>query len=56
MPEREEIIARIEELRARLEELNDSIPAHSSTIYHIAQIEDIEEELEALERELLSLN
>lgn len=56
MSEREEIIARIEELQVRLKELNDSIPAHSSTIYHIAQIEEVEDELEALERELATIN
>ena len=52
MSEREEVIARIEELQVRLKELNDSIPAHSSTIFHIAQIEEVEDEIEALEAQL----
>ena len=47
----ERIEARIAELREELEELKGSIPAHSTSIHHIAQIEDLEEEIERLERE-----
>ena len=41
---------RVAELRARLEELRASVPAHASSIHHMVEIEDIEEELERLER------
>lgn len=44
--EREE---RIRQLRAQLEELKSSVPAHSSSIHHIARMEELEEEIERLE-------
>ena len=55
MGEREEIIARIEVLRAEVAELESNIPAHSTSISHIAQIEELEDEIEELERALNAL-
>jgi len=55
MVEQEEIIARIEVLRAEVAELESNIPAHSTSISHIAQIEGLEDEIEELERVLNSL-
>jgi chromosome segregation ATPase len=56
MSERDEIIASIEKLRAEVAELEANIPAHSTSISHITQIEELEDEIEVLERELASLN
>jgi chromosome segregation ATPase len=50
--EREELEARLDQLRSRLKELNDSVPAHSSTIHHMVQIEEIEDEMEELRSRL----
>ncbi len=55
MSEREQIIARIESLRAEVAELESNIPAHSTSISHVAQIEELEDEIEELERVLNSL-
>ncbi len=55
MSEREDIFARIEELRAEIAELESNIPAHSTPISHIVRIEELEDGIEALERELASL-
>ena len=55
MDEREEMIARIEVLRAEVAELESNIPAHSTSISHIAQIEELEDEIEELERALNAL-
>ena len=56
MSERDEILARIERLRAEVAELEGNIPAHSTSIGHIDRIEKHEDEVEALERQLASLN
>ena len=56
MSERDEILARIEKLRAEAAELEGNIPAHSTSIGHIARIEGLEDEIEVLEGELASLN
>ena len=56
MSERDEILARIEKLRAEVAELEGNIPAHSTSIGHIARIEGLEDEIEVLEAELASLN
>ncbi|MCK5653258.1 MAG: hypothetical protein KAJ42_17855 [Gemmatimonadetes bacterium] len=56
MSEREAIVARITKLRTDLAELENNIPAHSTSIRHIAQIEKLEDEIEALEREMASLS
>lgn len=55
MSERERLIARIDGLRAEVAELESNIPAHSTSISHIVQIEELEDEIEVLERELASL-
>jgi polyhydroxyalkanoate synthesis regulator phasin len=54
--ERDEIIARIDGLRAEVAELEGNFPAHSTSISHIAHIEELEDQIEALEKELASLN
>ena len=43
MSEREDIFARIEELRAEIAELESNIPAHSTPISHIVRIEELED-------------
>lgn len=48
----DDIRMRLEVLKADLEELKSSIPAHSTSIHHIAQIEDMEEAIADLERRL----
>lgn len=55
MDERSEIEARLAMLRARVDELEASIPAHSTKPHHIIQIEEIEDEIEGLERRLQAL-
>lgn len=56
MSEREQIIARIEALRAEVAELESNMPAHSTPISLISRLEELEDEIEVLERELASLN
>jgi hypothetical protein len=52
MDEREDIEHRLADLRGRKEELESSIPAHSTKPHHIMQIEDMEDEIELLEKRL----
>jgi archaellum component FlaC len=56
MTEREDIEHRIGELRERVEELERSIPAHSTKPHHIMQLEDLEDQVEALEKRLAELD
>lgn len=52
MNKRDELTAKIERLREELRELNASLPAHSVRPHQLMRIEEIEEEIEALEGEL----
>lgn len=52
MTSEEGLEERLAELRARLEELRRNAPAHSSSIHHMVQMEELEEEIELLERRL----
>jgi archaellum component FlaC len=55
MNNRDDIQRRIAHLRERVEELERSIPAHSTKPHHIMQIEEMEDQIEALEKELEAL-
>lgn len=41
---------RLHEVRARIAELEESIPAHSTSVQHVMEIEALEDEAEELER------
>ena len=56
MTERDEIEHRIGDLRERVEELERSIPAHSTKPHHIMQIEELEDQIEVLEKRLEELD
>jgi len=55
MPGRDDIEHRIGELQERVEELERSIPAHSTKPHHIMQIEELEDQIEVLEKRLEEL-
>ncbi|MCK4969598.1 MAG: DUF5320 domain-containing protein [Thermoplasmata archaeon] len=55
MDERDDIEGWLQDLRTRREELEQSIPAHSTKPHHIMQIEDLEDEIEVLEKQLEEL-
>jgi ubiquinone biosynthesis protein UbiJ len=55
MAEREEIEQLILHIRERVEELERSIPAHSTKPHHIMQIEELEDQVEALAKRLEEL-
>jgi hypothetical protein len=48
MEERARIEERIAALRERLEEMQRNIPGHSTSIHHVAMMEDLEDEIEKL--------
>jgi len=52
MTEREGVLRQMEDLRTRRDELEASIPAHSTKPYHVMQIEDLEDQIEELEKRL----
>jgi polyhydroxyalkanoate synthesis regulator phasin len=52
---RDELTAKIERLKQELRELNASLPAHSVRPHQLIRIEELEEEIEALEGELKGL-
>lgn len=47
-----EISARIQALKGRLEELERNKPAHGLKPFHIAEMEEIEDQIEELEKNL----
>ena len=51
---REDLEAKLEQLRATLAEREASIPAHSIRPHQLIQIEELEDEIGALERRLKS--
>ena len=51
-----EISAEIDRLKADLGEARAALPAHSVRPWQLQRVEDLEEEIEALVRELKSLN
>ncbi|MCK5414294.1 MAG: hypothetical protein KAJ35_02815 [Thermoplasmata archaeon] len=52
MDERDDIEGRLQDLRARRDEQEQNIPAHSTKPHHIMQLEDLEDEIEGLEKRL----
>ncbi len=56
MTERDEIEQRIGDLRERVEELERSIPAHSTKPHHVMLLEELEDQIEVLEKRLEELD
>ncbi|MCK5251862.1 MAG: hypothetical protein KAQ96_02890 [Thermoplasmata archaeon] len=55
MDERDDIEGRLQDLQSRRHELEQSIPTHSTKPHHIMQIEDLEDKIEVLEKQLEEL-